>query len=320
MTDTIEATKPRLAFVTGGRGFLGATTARLLAARNWQVATIGLGTAAKAPNRDFPHFEGVIDRTLLSRACEHMGRPDVVLHAAGGASVGLSWQDPRRDFERSVLSTVEILDFLRHEGEGARLVLVSSAAVFGSVNGSPRLETDPCRPVSPYGAHKHVCEELARCESRMRGLGIGIVRFFSLYGEGLHKQLLWDILGRLSRSPEADLELWGDGGETRDFLHVDDAAMLLTLLAEQIEPGEARLYNGGSGTALSVRNLAAGLIAKCGATARLTFNGKSRAGDPRHLVANVDRARSELNFVPRVSLDEGLRRYVEWFNSIRHSS
>ncbi|MEQ8433434.1 MAG: NAD-dependent epimerase/dehydratase family protein [Oceanicaulis sp.] len=308
-----------LVFIAGGGGFLGQAAARALLKSGRRVVSLGLGAPDAADTDRLHHFDGLIDRGLLAAAYERFGVPGVVLHAAGGASVGRSWQDPRGDFEMSVGSTAEVLDFLRHEGAGARLVLVSSAAVYGAIDDAPRRESDPGLPMSPYGSHKQVCEQLACNEARMTGLGVSVVRFFSLYGDGLRKQLLWDLLERLRAKPDT-LELWGDGGETRDFLHVDDAAALLARLCERTPAGSCELYNGACGAAISVRHLAERLLAAAGAEVELTFNGKFREGDPRHLVADTSKATEQLDFAPRVALDDGLRRYVDWFHSVRGSN
>ena len=305
--------------IAGGGGFLGSATARTLLSRGWKVVTLGLGAPPRSKWTDTPrlsHVEGLLERQLFSKAANDHGRPDVVIHAGGGASVGRSWEDPRGDFNLSVGSTVEILDFIRSESPDSRLVLVSSAAVYGN-SGLPRLsETDSCAPVSPYGLHKHVCEQLAIGEARMRELDVSIIRFFSIYGENLRKQILWDIMSRVNADPDAPLELWGDGDETRDFLHVDDAARILTRLAETSGGGKVRVYNGGSGQAISVRDLAANLIKAAGRHAELTFNGKARSGDPRHLVANAEYLIGDLGFVPMVSMSEGLKRYADWYRQL----
>ena len=309
---------PGLVMIAGGGGFLGTATARLMASQGWKVVTLGLGAPQDAFVRagNVHHAEGLIQRQLFHAAMADHGKPDVIIHAAGGASVGRSWDDPRGDFNLSVGSTVEILDFIREEAPETRLVLVSSAAVYGN-QGKDRLsESDPCEAMSPYGLHKHVCEELVTGEARMNGLDVSIVRLFSIFGEGLRKQLLWDIMRRVSADPETTLDLWGSGDETRDFVHVDDAAAILaTLSAKPGGKGTVRLFNGGSGTAISVRELASMLVKAAGYDTPLSFNGKARSGDPVNLVADATHLRGDLGFSPKVSLEAGLKRYADWFKT-----
>jgi UDP-glucose 4-epimerase len=308
-SETIEP----LVMIAGGGGFLGSAVARAMVSRGWRVVTLGLGGPTGPVDRMVEHHEGLLTRDLFAAATGMHGRPDILVHAAGGASVGRSWEDPRGDFDLSVASTVEILDFIRNDSKQTHLVFVSSAAVYGNCGDAPLVETDPCEPVSPYGVHKHVCEQLAIGESRMNALGLSIIRFFSIYGDGLRKQILWDILRRAGGNPDAPLELWGTGDETRDFLHVDDAAELIARAAETRTRDSIRLFNGGSGISVTVREIATELIAAAGSDTAFRFNGNVREGDPKHLIANVDRATTELGFNAGISLKEGLARYANWF-------
>jgi UDP-glucose 4-epimerase len=300
--------------IAGGGGFLGSAIARNFAKRGWRVLTLGLGAPHGVSGLPVTHHEGLISRDLFAAAAKQAGQPDIVIHSAGGASVGRSWEDPRGDFELSVASTAEILDFIRQDAPSARLLLVSSAAVYGNQPKAVLSETDPAVPLSPYGLHKHVCEQLVMGEARMNGTAASIVRLFSIYGEGLRKQILWDILSRTRAAPGEPLELWGTGEETRDFLHAEDAAELIVRAAGAAVPGKVRLFNGASGTPISVRDLAGQMIQTAGLSVPLVFNGRTREGDPLHLRADASYASSSLGFRPTVSLALGLKRYADWFN------
>lgn len=297
--------------IAGGGGFLGSYTALAFMAAGWRVTTLGLGSAPNCIALGANHCDGLLRRDLFTDAAKSYGDPDVVIHAAGGASVGQSWDDPKGDFKFTVGSTLEILEFTRQLDKKPHLVLISSAAVYGNIDDNPLTETHICEPVSPYGLHKLVCEQLVCGETRMRGLQTSIVRFFSLYGDGLRKQLLWDIMNRISTNPEQTLELWGDGDESRDFLHIEDAARLLLLIAQQKVP-ETNIYNGASGENISVNDLARKLIEAGGSNAQIIFNGKSRVGDPRHLRANVQKINT-LGFKPEKSLEQCIKQYADWF-------
>jgi UDP-glucose 4-epimerase len=298
--------------VAGGGGFLGSAIAQACLARGDEVITIGLGAPATLSAR-LHHHEGLLTRALLSSAKAQHGPADVIVHAAGGASVGRSWEDPRGDFELSVGSTVEILDFIRSEAPATKLLLISSAAVYGDHGGALLSEDSACRPVSPYGLHKRVCEELVLGEARMNGLAASIVRLFSIYGEGLRKQILWDMLVRARKEPGKELELWGSGDESRDFLHAEDATRLLLRAAQEAVPGKVGIFNGASGTPVTVAALAKELLRAARLGQALVFNGRVRSGDPIHLLADVHRTHTQLGFSPKIELREGLARYAGWF-------
>ena len=144
---------------------------------------------------------------------------------------------------------------------------------------------------------------------------VAIVRLFSVFGQGLRKQLLWDACGRLARAEDV-LALGGQGDEQRDWLHVEDAARLLAMAIDHASP-QATVVNGGSGRPLSVQEVARLLCASwAAATGRpmtpVSFSGRGRPGDPKSLVADAALARA-WGFEPRHRLEEALESYVEWY-------
>lgn len=240
----------------------------------------------------------------------HGGAPDLLVHCAGGSHVGFSLAHPLQDFERNVDTTAAALEFLRRRAPHARLLFISSAAVYGEAAGGPLSEDAPAAPVSPYGAHKRMAEELCRSYARSFGLRTSVLRLFSVYGAGLRKQLLWDACTRLAAGAR---EFSGTGGELRDWLHVGDAAALIRVLADAAE-APAAVLNGGTGTGLRVADVLAELAAALGAPPA-TFNGSRRPGDPTSLVADIARAR-RLGWAPRHDWRRGMREYAEWFRSL----
>jgi UDP-glucose 4-epimerase len=224
--------------------------------------------------------------------------------------VGAAAADPAADFDSGLGSLRQSLEFMRRHAPGARLILPSSAAVYGEGLDRPMAEDAPVRPISAYGLHKVLAEQLAAGWAELFGLDVVAIRFFSLYGPGLRKQLLWDIARRIGEGAEA-LELFGDGEEARDFLHVDDAVALLGRLAA-LPPGAApRLVNGGSGAAVTVREAAGALAAAFGFDGAVRFNGQTRSGDPRRQVADIAAIRA-IGFAPRVDFATGAASFAHW--------
>lgn len=303
-------------WVTGIAGFLGAQTARVFLERGWDV--VGLGNPPAMPGDDAvsvrdgapARISGPIDAESLALALDCYGAPDVVVHAAGSGTVAPSFTDPLKDFERAVATTAVLLDCLRKAAPGAHVLLPSSAAVYGIRSAEPISEIVEPAPVSPYGFHKWMAEILCRQTSHTFGQRISVVRFFSLYGPRLRKQILWDLSNRLRLHP-AELVMDGTGEESRDMLYVDDAVDLLYLAAAQETDGLS-IINGGTGRATTVRQLAQGLIDRISPSTCLNFTGKVRAGDPRHLLADVRRL-AKLGYTPNIAIEQGLDRYVRWF-------
>jgi len=276
----------RTALVTGAGGFLGGALARSLAQDGWDVAALERGAD-------------------LADAVDTLGPPELVFHAAGGASVGASLADPAADRANTVGTLRALLELLQAKAPRARLVYPSSAAVYGDAGPGPISETAALVPVSPYGLHKAEAEALVAGS----GLDAVIIRYFSIYGPGLRKQLIWELMNRLAAGP-AEVVLGGSGEERRDFLHVDEA-VALARLAGELEPRDRPLVlNGGCGEGRTIREVAETLAKAMGSDAAIRFSGQVRAGDPRSLVADMSLARA-LGFAPHIPLAEGLARLAE---------
>jgi UDP-glucose 4-epimerase len=297
-------------WITGARGFVGRHLARYLAREGKSVAGVGHGQWSEhdAQSWGVQHWQNAeINGPNLDVLAARAGMPGVVFHLAGGSSVGFSLTSPLEDFERTVATTARLLEWVRVAAPLARIVLVSSAAVYGDGHTRPIDEASAPRPRSPYGTHKLMMEKLGECAEMNFALQVRVARLFSVYGTGLEKQLIWDICERI-RGRRA-LLLGGTGQELRDWLHVADAVRLLVQIAEAPHVGSAPI-NGGTGVGTSVRDIAERVAAAWGTGLDLTFTGVTRPGDPRHLVADVAKARS-IGFAAQVSLDDGLVEVVE---------
>lgn len=307
--------------ITGARGFIGRHVARQLAARGHFAVGLGHGGWPEQGFRAWglsDWLNGEITHSNLDALAAKHGAPDSVIHLAGGSSVGFSISAPGEDFRRSVSTSAELIEWIRLRTPASGVVLASSAAVYGSGYESKIAESMPCQPLSPYGFHKRLSEMLFESYSRNFGLSSGVVRLFSVYGPELRKQLLWDACSSLATRP-GQLELGGTGNETRDWFHVEDAARLLVLMLGRVSP-TCPIVNGGTGVATSVREVAEHLCACWGAGGVVRFSGRSRSGDPAHLVADTGRL-SEFGFADSLGWKEGILDYVRWFkveNGITH--
>jgi UDP-glucose 4-epimerase len=215
-----------------------------------------------------------------------------------------------------VATTAELLEWLRQDAPAAKLVAISSAAIYGAGHVGQIAEDARHTPYSPYGYHKLMMEELCRSYADSYGVQVVIARLFSVYGRELKKQLLWDICSKLSRSPDV-LELGGCGDELRDWVDVRDVVRILGSLAGYATPDVPTL-NVGSGCGVPVREVAQTVIdlwqRKQSGKTKLRFNGVSRSGDPFSLVARNERLKA-IGLNPRVELSVGLADYVDWFDA-----
>jgi UDP-glucose 4-epimerase len=306
----------RSVWITGARGFIGRHLARHLSATGARVAGVGHGhwpdgEAAAAGVSEW--INGEVGPASLELLLQHGGIPDAVLHLAGGSAVGPSFANPLEDYERTATTTASLLDWVRRRAPQAHVVAVSSAAVYGAGHDGPIDEHASSAPFSPYGYHKAIMEMLCRSYVQNFGLRVSIARVFSAYGEGLRKQLLWDLCCRLEAAP-LELVLDGTGEERRDWLHVDDVVRALDAIARSPAHAECQVVNVGTGAGHSVEQVARQLLAAWGTDCTLAFSGRVRAGDPRSLVAAPERLRA-LGFAPAISLEQGMTRYVGWFRA-----
>jgi UDP-glucose 4-epimerase len=294
-----------LAMVTGAAGFIGAYVVRQLLDEGYAVIGIGHpgSTPFCAPGYTW-HEAEVDESSLRALGCV----PDMVIHCAGSASVARSIESPEEERRRTIGSAAAVLDFAAALAPKAKLVLISSAAVYGHVESQPIAESEPLVPVSPYGEYKRQAEELWRAHSAFHKLQGVIVRLFSVYGEGLRKQLLWDACRKLSAG---NREFGGTGDESRDWLHAADAARLLVLAARHANQA-CPVVNGGTGQAIPVREVLAELSNALELTGAPHFNGVARPGDPVRYLADVSRAQA-WRWEPEIEWRQGIRRYARWF-------
>jgi len=300
-----------LAWVTGAASFLGRHVARTLAQQGYDVAGFARHTIEPelAKGWGFKFIEsGSFAAPLLQRVYERAGPPVAVFHAIGASSVTQANADPAADAERTLRTTERLLEALGQMAPSARLIYPSSAAVYGAAAPGPIPENAPTQPISVYGANKLRAEGICQDFARRSGLQVIIVRFFSVYGPPQRKLLLWDLGMRLLAG-ERRITLGGTGEETRDFIHVRDAAAIVGALTVSAQP--PRLLNAGTGRATSINTLAAKLAAAFGVPVDIQFDGRSRPGDPPHQQADISQL-SAIGFAASMTLEQGLSDYADW--------
>lgn len=299
----------QVVFVMGAAGAIGRHVVRLAREQGFVVGGIGYGPEVWSdPSGIDAWIPGAVSADALTALAGRIGLPATMINLAGGAAVGASFEDPLRDFDRAVTAAARQLDWIRRVSPDTRFVVTSSAAVYGAGHALPIAEEGALCPVSPYGRHKRLVEELVHGWSADFGIRSVIVRPFSVYGVGLHKQLVFEICGRLRSSPDL-LSLWGSGDEVRDWLWIEDMARLLLWSADLASP-LAPILNGCTGRGLSVREVAGLLVDAYGLSTKLAFNGMVRSGDPACLVGDPSRV-STLGFIPQVEPETGLRRVAQ---------
>jgi UDP-glucose 4-epimerase len=291
--------------ITGARGFLGRSIATAASQRGWNVC--GLGRSSQAPE-GWPgsyHWGDVAqsDLTPLLQRFE----PDVVFHGAGAASVGLSFDAPLDDLRSSVLTLASVLDSVRRMALRPTVMFPSSAAVYGNPTQFPICEIDPTQPISPYGYHKLQCEMLIEEYARCFEVDAITFRIFSLFGEGQRRLLVWELYEKfMSKSQE--IALAGTGLESRDYLHVSDAANAMLDIASLPKSNRSRIYNLGSGVDRNVLSICTVLSELLRLKKQIVANPATRHGDPARWQADMALLKSSLKHWHPEPFESGLAR------------
>jgi UDP-glucose 4-epimerase len=219
-------------------------------------------------------------------------------------------EHPDRDFVLNAGITVRLLEALRRASPRTRLLLASTAAVYGESLEGPCPESQPPAPVAPYGASKWIAECYVEAFARHYGLPATRARIFSMYGPGLHKHVVFDLIEKVERRPDR-LEVQGDGSQVRDFIYVEDAVRALLCVADRA-PHAGEAVNVARGVPVSIAELAAAVGRAAGASPEIAFVGGEGPGRSRRWMADVSRLHG-LGHRSDVGLDEGLARTVAWY-------
>jgi UDP-glucose 4-epimerase len=299
----------RTILVTGAHGFLGRHVARSFSCQGYTALGIGHGEWAKSEWEKWGLSEWKCSDVNSASLKGLSTIPSIIIHCAGGGSVSFSIEDPIADFERTVVTTAHVLEYVRTAAPSCRVVYPSSASVYGTTEELPIEENCPAAPISQYGVHKLMAEQMVASYSRQFGTSAAVVRLFSVYGCGLRKQLLWDACCKFASNERVFM---GTGDEVRDWLHVDDAAELLLAAAEHAS-AKCPIVNGGSGEGTAVRETLTHL-SNClsGVGSPPTFSGAQRTGDPSRYIANIEAARL-WKWRPRRNWKQGVDEYVKWW-------
>ncbi|HEX7176446.1 MAG TPA: NAD-dependent epimerase/dehydratase family protein [Pyrinomonadaceae bacterium] len=281
--------------ITGSRGFVGGGVGRFAARAGHEVLGVGRATQA-APAWPGAYAQADVISSDLAPLVRDFA-PDAVIHAAGTASVGASFVSPLDDLRAALLSFANTLDAVRRSGRAPVVLFPSSAAVYGRPAELPAREDAPLNPISPYGFHKAACELLAREYAECFGARVTVCRLFSVFGEGQRRLLVWELYKQLA-GPAREVWLEGTGAETRDYLHIDDAADALLRLIErevaEAEPdaGRLRVVNVASGEETNVLELAERVRALVAPGKEVRCRALERPGDPQRWRADTTRLRA----------------------------
>lgn len=288
--------------VTGASGFIGQALTRHLATSGEHVLAVDRNACPVAGVRSVE-----LDVAARGALLEHVEEGATIYHLAASADVAASVRDPRHDLTHTFAAMFEVLEAARHRR--CRVIFPSTASVFDVGEPLPLAERAYPRPTSPYAAAKLSGEAYCYAYHRSYGVDVRVARLFSVYGIGMRRFAIHDLVRKIQRNPAA-LEVLGDGNQVRDYLYIDDAVRGLITVASRGRGGED--YNVASGEPVRLLDLARMIAVEMGAPEiRITPTGTTFPGDTPRWYADTSKTRA-LGFTPAVSLQEGLRRTIAW--------
>lgn len=318
--------------VTGGTGFVGNWLLQALQRANDTLGSrIELLVLSRDPDRARKHAALVFERadtTLVAGdVCDFtvpVGKLDMVIHAAAEVGDPKRADNPRQVFDNIVLGTRRTLDLADANG-ASRFLLTSSGAVYGAQpaaldrigedhNGAP----DPLQPAAAYGNAKRAAEWLTAAAAGQSGIGACSARIFALVGPGLPLNGPF-AAGNFVRDALAGgpIQVTGDGRPLRSFLYMADLCIWLLRILGSGVPGQA--YNVGSEHAVSIAELALRIAQAAGFTKAPAIHAPAAAGTPPRYVPDTRKARERLDLAEYTSLDEALRKTLNWSRSANAS-
>jgi len=292
--------------VTGGSGFIGTHLCEHLIDAGHSVRIIDIVPPKMGVKAEFVRAS-VLDAARLTRLLEGA---DGVVHLAALIDVASSVSDPYSDFSVNAEGTINVLEAARHAGV-KKVAFASSAAVYGEPVRLPVDEEHPTAPMSPYGAAKLAAEKYVLLYNSLYGMENSALRLFNVYGEGQNAASPYS--GVITKFANAIAEgnqpiIFGDGEQTRDFVHVDDVCDAFVRSIEGQGCGSP--INIASGVETSVRELLETMCGICGADFSPTYMPE-RKGEIARSVADIKLAKKKIGYAPKMALSQGLREIME---------
>ena len=299
-------------FVTGGAGFIGKyLTAKLF--DDGHDVTIFDNFSSSSKNDITNLLENgvslvtgdILDYDLLLKS---MSNYDFVIHLAAQTSVSRSITDPKTTADIIVDGTVNVLKSCVKTNV-KNLIFSSSAAVYGNSPDAPISENSQLNPLSSYGASKLVAEHNLQVFSKFFGLNCISLRLFNVYGNGQSSEagVIRKFLKNISEG--IPLEIFGDGTQTRDFVHISDVIEAFYCAIRNIDTKRGEIYNIGSGSAISINELSSLLISSKGKDLQV-IHKPALEGEIKDSKADISLAENDIGYSPQVSLSNGLTSLV----------
>jgi UDP-glucose 4-epimerase len=300
------------ALVTGGAGFIGSNIVERLVNSGSDVVVLDNLSSGYGKNLDgigsVQLVEGdVRDAAAVANASQGV---DVIFHLAASVGNKRSIDDPISDAEINVIGTLRVLEAAR-QNNVRKVIVSSSAGIFGDLIHLPIAEDHPTEPISPYGASKLAEEKLSLVYAALYDVEVICLRYFNVYGVRQRYDAYGNVIPIFAQRmlEGRPINIFGDGEQTRDFVNVRDVVSANLLACES--QGFSGALNIASGTKATINELVR-LMSEAGHLTPEVRHEGPRAGDVRDSLADVSLAKKRIGYEPAVTLQDGLVEYMAW--------
>ncbi|MDA4117654.1 MAG: NAD-dependent epimerase/dehydratase family protein [Thaumarchaeota archaeon] len=305
--------------VTGGAGFIGSHLVERLVGLGGQVVVVDdLSTGRKENLEHIGDGVKLIQRDVREFDYDEAGPLDCIFNEAARALIP-SFKDPLTDLAVNTGNTIRILEYARKSG--VRVVHASSGSVYGNPVRIPIDEDHPLNPISPYAASKLSAEHYCILYHGVYGVDVCMLRYFNVYGPRQNVSEDYGVIPIFVHRAlnNAPLTIFGDGRQTRDFLHVEDVVRANLLAYTAPRMGGQILNVGGGGKEVSILELSEMVMSLCGVKVPVVF-ASPKPGDISRLAGDSSRAGRLIGYSATVSLADGLERYVAYARGVEKQS
>lgn len=299
--------------VTGGAGFIGSHVVDQFLENGYEVVVLDdLSTGRSSNLNPSAKFYQMDIRDPKVRDVFEAERPDYISHHAAQMDVRRSVAQPLFDADVNILGSINLIECAKEFGVKHFVYISTGGAVYGEPERVPCEETDAINPICQYGASKHTVEHYLFMYHYNYGLKYTVLRYPNVFGPRQDPHGEAGVVAIFTGKMLADesLTIHGDGEQTRDFVYVSDCARANVLaVSEQHQPG---IYNIGWGRPTSINDIFSTLVKVTGYGRPVKY-GPAKVGETRHIYLNAAKAQKDLSWSPVISLEDGLKKTVEYF-------
>jgi len=239
---------------------------------------------------------------------------DLCINASGNGNVQVSVNHPLKDFEANCSDVIILLEKLRIYSPDCKYIHLSSAAVYGNPTNLPISEESVLNPISPYGWHKLISEKICKEYATLYKMKVAILRPFSVYGPKLRKQLFWDIYQKIKNNSK-QIEVFGSGMESRDFIYIEDLIIAIDLIFEKSELN-GDIYNLANGEEVFIKDAVNDFVNIYNDETRINFSNNKLAGSPVNWLADISKIK-KLGYQPKHNFTDNIKSLVSWMKDLR---